>query len=194
MNDKLSTAASRDYRETLFLPKTAFPMKAGLPQKEPEILKRWQDMDVYRLLRQASAKREKFVLHDGPPYANGHIHIGTALNKILKDFVVRSRQMTGFDANYVPGWDCHGLPIEWKVEEEHRAKGRDKDAIEINDFRRECRAFAEHWLSVQSQEFQRLGVIGDWKNPYTTMSFAAEAQIARELMKFAWYRPALSRI
>src|SRR5688572_19697516 len=189
MNDKPSTAASRDYRETLFLPKTAFPMKAGLPQKEPEILKRWQDMDVYRLLRQASAKREKFVLHDGPPYANGHIHIGTALNKILKDFVVRSRQMTGFDANYVPGWDCHGLPIEWKVEEEHRAKGRDKDAISINDFRKECRAFAAHWLSVQCQEFQRLGVIGDWKNPYTTMSFAAGAQIARELMKFAGTGP-----
>src|SRR5688572_134888 len=185
MNDKPSTAASRDYRETLFLPKTAFPMKAGLPQKEPEILKRWQDMDVYRLLRRASAKREKFILHDGPPYANGHIHIGTALNKILKDFVVRSRQMMGFDSNYVPGWDCHGLPIEWKVEEEHRAKGRDKDAIPVNDFRKECRAFAEHWLSVQSQEFQRLGVVGDWKNPYTTMSFEAEAQIARELMKFA---------
>ncbi|HYM99101.1 MAG TPA: isoleucine--tRNA ligase, partial [Aestuariivirgaceae bacterium] len=136
-------------------------------------------------LRQASAKREKFILHDGPPYANGHIHIGTALNKILKDFVVRSRQMMGFDSNYVPGWDCHGLPIEWKVEEEHRAKGRDKDAIPINDFRKECRAFAQHWLSVQSQEFQRLGVVGDWKNPYTTMSFEAEAQIASELMKFA---------
>jgi isoleucyl-tRNA synthetase len=185
MNDKPSAAASRDYRETLFLPKTGFPMKAGLPQKEPEILERWQEMDLYRRLREASAKREKFILHDGPPYANGHIHIGTALNKILKDFVVRSHQMMGFDANYVPGWDCHGLPIEWKVEEEHRAKGRDKDAISINDFRKECRAFAAHWLSVQSQEFQRLGVVGDWQNPYTTMSFPAEAQIARELMKFA---------
>jgi isoleucyl-tRNA synthetase len=185
MNDKSSAAASRDYRETLFLPRTDFPMKAGLPQKEPELLKRWQDMDLYRLLRQASLKRERFILHDGPPYANGHIHIGTALNKILKDFVARSRQMMGYDANYVPGWDCHGLPIEWKVEEEHRAKGRDKDAMPVNEFRQECRAFAEHWLKVQSAEFQRLGVIGDWKNPYTTMHFAAEAQIARELMKFA---------
>jgi isoleucyl-tRNA synthetase len=185
MNDTKAPAAGRDYRETLFLPKTGFPMKAGLPQREPEILRRWQGMDLYRLLRQASSTREKFILHDGPPYANGHIHIGTALNKILKDFVVRSRQMMGYDANYVPGWDCHGLPIEWKVEEEHRAKGKDKDVIPINDFRNECRAFAEHWLSVQSEEFQRLGVIGDWKKPYTTMSFDAEAQIARELMKFA---------
>src|SRR5215216_334290 len=185
MNDQPSAAASRDYRETLFLPKTDFPMKAGLPQKEPELLKRWQTMDLYHLLRQASRDRQRFVLHDGPPYANGHIHIGTALNKILKDFVVRSRQMMGHDSNYVPGWDCHGLPIEWKVEEEHRAEGRDKDAIPINEFRARCRAFAEHWLTVQSAEFQRLGVIGDWKNPYTTMNFAAEAQIARELLKFA---------
>src|SRR5215217_2812513 len=185
MNDQPSAAASRDYRETLFLPKTDFPMKAGLPQKEPELLKRWQTMDLYRLLREASRDRRSFVLHDGPPYANGHIHIGTALNKILKDFVVRSRQMMGHDSNYVPGWDCHGLPIEWKVEEEHRAEGRDKDAIPINEFRARCRAFAEHWLTVQSAEFQRLGVIGDWKNPYTTMNFAAEAQIARELLKFA---------
>ena len=185
MNDKPSAAASRDYRETLFLPKTDFPMKAGLPQKEPELLKRWQAMDLYLLLREASRDRQRFILHDGPPYANGNIHIGTALNKILKDFVVRSRQMMGHDSNYVPGWDCHGLPIEWKVEEEHRAKGRDKDAIPINEFRARCRAFAEHWLTVQSAEFQRLGVIGDWKNPYTTMNFAAEAQIARELMKFA---------
>jgi isoleucyl-tRNA synthetase len=185
MNDKPAAQANRDYRQTLFLPKTGFPMKAGLPQKEPELLKRWRDMDLYRLLREASAGKPKFILHDGPPYANGHIHIGTALNKVLKDFVVRSRQMLGHDSNYVPGWDCHGLPIEWKVEEEHRAKGKDKDAVPINEFRRECRAFAEHWLSVQSEEFQRLGVIGDWKNPYTTMSFDAEAQIARELMKFA---------
>jgi isoleucyl-tRNA synthetase len=185
MNDPSSRAASRDYRQTLFLPKTSFPMKAGLPEKEPELLKRWQAMDLYNELRHSSSKRKKFILHDGPPYANGHIHIGTALNKILKDFVVRSHQMMGFDANYVPGWDCHGLPIEWKVEEECRAKGRDKDSIPINDFRKECRAFAEHWLSVQSQEFQRLGVVGDWKNPYTTMAFSAEAEIARELMKFA---------
>jgi isoleucyl-tRNA synthetase len=160
-------------------------MKAGLPQKEPEILKRWQAMDLYKRLREAARGRGKFILHDGPPYANGHIHIGTALNKVLKDIVVRSHQMMGFDANYVPGWDCHGLPIEWKVEEEYRAKGKDKDKVPINEFRKECRAFAEHWKGVQSEEFQRLGVVGDWKNPYTTMSFSAEAQIARELMKFA---------
>ena len=185
MNDPSPRASSRDYRQTLFLPKTSFPMKAGLPQKEPELLERWREMDLYNELRRVSLKRRKFILHDGPPYANGHIHIGTALNKTLKDFVVRSHQMMGFDANYVPGWDCHGLPIEWKVEEEYRAKGKDKDRVPINDFRKECRAFAEHWLSVQSQEFQRLGVIGDWKNPYTTMAFASEALIARELMRFA---------
>jgi isoleucyl-tRNA synthetase len=175
----------RDYRDTLFLPKTAFPMKAGLPQKEPEILKRWQGMDLYARLRDAARGRDRFILHDGPPYANGNIHIGTALNKVLKDIIVRARQMVGFDSNYVPGWDCHGLPIEWKIEEEYRAKGKNKDAVPVIEFRKECRAFAEHWKAVQSEEFQRLGVIGDWKNPYTTMSFAAEAQIARELMKFA---------
>ena len=125
------------------------------------------------------------MLHDGPPYANGNIHIGTALNKILKDVVTRSQQMLGYDSNYVPGWDCHGLPIEWKIEEEYRAKGKNKDAVPINEFRAECRAFAEHWIGVQREEFKRLGVEGDWDNPYTTMSFAAEAQIARELMKFA---------
>ncbi|CAN5448496.1 isoleucine--tRNA ligase [soil metagenome] len=184
MNDAADTPA-RDYRASLFLPSTAFPMKAGLPQKEPEMLARWKAMGLYERLREASRGREKFILHDGPPYANGNIHIGTALNKILKDLVVRSRQMMGFDANYVPGWDCHGLPIEWKVEEEYRAKGKNKDAIPINEFRQECRAFAEHWKGIQSDEFQRLGVLGDWKNPYTTMSFSAEAQIARELMKFA---------
>jgi isoleucyl-tRNA synthetase len=178
-------AQGRDYRETVFLPKTGFAMKAGLPAKEPQLLKYWQDMDIYAKLREASKGREKFILHDGPPYANGNIHIGTALNKILKDFVVRSHQMLGYDANYVPGWDCHGLPIEWKVEEEYRAKGKNKDAIPVNEFRQECRAFAEHWKGVQSEEFQRLGVVGDWQNPYTTMAFAAEAQIARELMKFA---------
>jgi isoleucyl-tRNA synthetase len=184
MDDTPKTPAL-DYRETLFLPKTSFPMKAGLPQKEPDILRRWQGMDLYARLRDSAKDREKFILHDGPPYANGNIHIGTALNKVLKDIVVRSRQMMGFDANYVPGWDCHGLPIEWKIEEEYRAKGKNKDNVPVNEFRKECRAFAEHWKGVQSEEFQRLGVIGDWKNPYTTMSFAAEAQIARELMKFA---------
>ncbi len=184
MNDKPENRA-RDYRETLFLPKTDFPMKAGLPQKEPEILKRWQGIDLFARLREDAKGRELFILHDGPPYANGNIHIGTALNKILKDLIVRSQQMSGRDANYVPGWDCHGLPIEWKVEEQYRAKGKNKDAIPVNEFRQECRAFAEHWKGVQSEEFQRLGVVGNWKDPYTTMSFAAEAQIARELMKFS---------
>src|SRR3989440_345408 len=179
------TDAARDYSQTLFLPKTDFPMRAGLPQKEPEILARWQKLGLYEKLRQAARGRAKFVLHDGPPYANGNIHIGHALNKILKDVVTRSQQMLGYDSNYVPGWDCHGLPIEWKVEEDYRAKGKNKDAVPIVEFRRECRAFAAHWIDVQREEFKRLGVEGDWGNPYTTMDFAAEAQIARELMKFA---------
>jgi isoleucyl-tRNA synthetase len=179
-----------DYSETLFLPKTDFPMRGGLPQKEPEILAKWARDDIYGQLRARSAKRPKFVLHDGPPYANGHIHIGTALNKILKDLVVRSQQMLGKDSNYVPGWDCHGLPIEWKVEEEnYRAKGKAKpdfrDSAAMIAFRRECRAYAEHWLSVQREEFKRLGGFGDWDHPYSTMSFAAEAQIAREIHKYA---------
>src|ERR1044071_9841616 len=176
---------ARDYSTTLFLPQTEFPMRAGLPQKEPELLARWAKLDLYRRLREVSKGRARFVLHDGPPYANGNIHIGTALNKILKDVVTRSQQMLGYDSNYVPGWDCHGLPIEWKIEEDYRARGKNKDAVPINEFRAECRAFAEHWLGVQREEFKRLGVEGDWDNPYTTMSFAAEAQIARELMKFA---------
>jgi isoleucyl-tRNA synthetase len=184
MSDK-KAESGRDYSETLFLPKTDFPMRAGLPKREPEILRRWDEMDIYRRQREAAKGREKYILHDGPPYANGHIHIGTGLNKILKDVVVRSRQMLGCDANYVPGWDCHGLPIEWKIEEEYRAKGRDKDAVPINEFRRECREFAVHWMAVQTEEFKRLGVIGDFDNPYTTMSHAAEATIADELMKFA---------
>ena len=178
-----------DYSQTLFLPKTDFPMRAGLPQREPEILARWAREDLYRQLRENGKGRPKFVLHDGPPYANGNVHIGTALNKILKDMVVRSHQMGGWDSNYVPGWDCHGLPIEWKVEEEsYRSKGKAKpdfsDPEAIVAFRRECRAFAEHWISVQREEFKRLGVVGDWEHPYTTMSFPAEAQIARELFKF----------
>ncbi len=175
----------RDYSETLFLPKTDFPMRAGLPQKEPEILARWQKLRLYERLREAAKGRAKFILHDGPPYANGNIHIGHALNKILKDVVTRSQQMLGFDSNYVPGWDCHGLPIEWKIEEEYRAKGKNKDAVPINEFRRECRVFAQKWIDVQREEFKRLGVEGDWEHPYTTMDFFAEAQIARELMKFA---------
>jgi isoleucyl-tRNA synthetase len=181
---------ARDYSETLFLPKTDFPMRAGLPQKEPEILAHWQKIDLYGRLRAAGTGRTKFVLHDGPPYANGNVHIGTALNKILKDAVTRSQQMLGCDSNYVPGWDCHGLPIEWKIEEEnYRAKGKQKpdlsDPAAMIAFRRECRACAEHWLNVQRDEFKRLGVTGDWDHPYTTMDYAAEAQIARELMKFA---------
>ena len=180
----------RDYSETLFLPQTDFPMRAGLPQKEPELLSRWEKAGLYRQLRDAAKGREKFILHDGPPYANGNIHIGHALNKILKDVVTRSQQMLGFDSNYVPGWDCHGLPIEWKIEEEnYRSKNKAKpnlsDPAAMVAFRQECRAYAEHWLKVQREEFKRLGVEGDWAHPYTTMDFFAEAQIARELMKFA---------
>jgi isoleucyl-tRNA synthetase len=181
---------ARDYSETLFLPKTDFPMRAGLPQKEPEILKRWRSLDLYGLLRAAGKGRPRFILHDGPPYANGNIHIGHALNKILKDVVTKSQQMLGFDSNYVPGWDCHGLPIEWMIEEQnYRAKGKPKPDLSnpaaLVEFRKECRAFAEHWIDVQGDEFERLGVVGDWAHPYTTMDFYAEAQIARELMKFA---------
>src|SRR3954447_23130607 len=184
------TDAARDYSETLFLPKTDFPMRAGLPQKEPEILKRWESLGLYQRLRESAQGRPKFVLHDGPPYANGNIHIGHALNKILKDVVTRSQQMLGRDSNYVPGWDCHGLPIEWKIEEEnYRSKNKKKpdlsDPAAMIAFRKECRAYAQHWLEVQRIEFRRLGVEGDWEHPYTTMDFAAEAQIARELMKFA---------
>ncbi len=175
----------RDWRETLFLPSTDFPMKAGLPKREPELLARWEKLGLYERLREAARGREKYILHDGPPYANANIHIGTGLNKILKDVVTRSQQMMGFDANYVPGWDCHGLPIEWKIEEQYREKGKNKDEVPINTFRAECREFAEHWIDVQREEFKRLGVTGDWDNPYTTMSFDAEAVIANELMKFA---------
>ncbi|MEM6439302.1 MAG: isoleucine--tRNA ligase [Pseudomonadota bacterium] len=173
-----------DYSHTLFLPKTDFPMRAGLPKREPEWLARWERMGVYRRLRETASHREAFVLHDGPPYANGHLHIGHALNKILKDFVTRSQQMLGKDARYVPGWDCHGLPIEWKIEEQYRAKGRDKDAVPINEFRAECRKFAEGWVDVQREEFKRFGVTGDWDAPYLTMSYDAEAVIAAEFMKF----------
>jgi isoleucyl-tRNA synthetase len=186
----VTDSKARDYSETLFLPKTDFPMRAGLPQKEPELLARWAKLDLYGALRAAAKGRPRFVLHDGPPYANGNIHIGHALNKILKDVVTRSQQMLGYDSNYVPGWDCHGLPIEWKIEEEnYRAKGKPKpdfsNAAALVEFRRECRAFAAHWIEVQRAEFIRLGVTGDWAHPYTTMDFYAEAQIARELMKFA---------
>ncbi|OQW56069.1 MAG: isoleucine--tRNA ligase, partial [Proteobacteria bacterium SG_bin9] len=182
---KADTPAGSDYSKTLFLPQTEFPMRAGLPQQEPKILARWNEMGLYEKIRQTSAGRDKFVLHDGPPYANGNLHIGHALNKILKDLVSRTQQMMGKDSHYVPGWDCHGLPIEWKIEEEYRAKGKDKDAVPIVEFRRECREFAEKWIDIQRKEFKRLGVIGDWSRPYLTMSYAAEAQIARELGKFA---------
>lgn len=187
---KSQKSEAKDYSKTLFLPQTEFPMRAGLPQREPEILKRWYEIGLYEKLRESAKGRAKFVLHDGPPYANGNIHIGTALNKILKDLVTKSQQMLGFDSNYVPGWDCHGLPIEWKVEEEnYRKKGKQKpdfrDSAAMIDFRKECRAYATHWLGVQREEFKRLGVIGDWDHPYATMSYPAEAQIARELMKFA---------
>ncbi|MEX0503978.1 isoleucine--tRNA ligase [Alphaproteobacteria bacterium LSUCC0719] len=169
------------YKETVFLPRTDFPMRGGLPQKEPEILAQWQQIDIYRRLRETRADAELFVLHDGPPYANGQLHIGHALNKILKDVINRSQSMLGKNANYVPGWDCHGLPIEWKIEEQYRKKGKDKDEVPVKEFRQECRDFAAHWLAVQSDEFQRLGVLGDWDNPYTTMAFEAEATIAGEL-------------
>jgi isoleucyl-tRNA synthetase len=176
-----------DYKTTVFLPRTDFAMRANLPEREPALLKRWEDMKLFQRLRADAQRRgaEKFILHDGPPYANGNLHIGHALNKILKDVINRSQQMLGRDANYVPGWDCHGLPIEWKIEEQYRAKGKDKDAVPIVEFRKECREFAEHWIAVQRDEFKRLGVIGDWERPYTTMAFDAEATIARELMKFA---------
>jgi isoleucyl-tRNA synthetase len=178
-------AQERDWSKTLFLPKTVFGMKAGLPQLEPKLLERWSKMKLYKLLRKESKGRDKFVLHDGPPYANGNIHIGTGLNKILKDAVTRSQQMMGKDSNYVPGWDCHGLPIEWKVEEQYRAKGKNKDEVPVNEFRRECREFAEKWIGVQMEEFRRLGVEGDWEHYYSTMAYEAEAVIANELMKFA---------
>ncbi|MGB1758618.1 MAG: class I tRNA ligase family protein, partial [Candidatus Puniceispirillaceae bacterium] len=172
-----------NYKDTVFLPRTDFPMRAGLPKKEPEILQSWQQVDLYRKLRETRQGAPKFILHDGPPYANGQLHIGHALNKILKDVINRSQSMLGKDANYVPGWDCHGLPIEWKIEEQYRKKGKDKDAVPTAEFRQECRDFAAHWLAVQSTEFQRLGVLGDWQSPYTTMAYEAEAKIAEELGK-----------
>ena len=175
---------SVDYRKTVFLPRTEFAMKAKLPEREPLMLERWEKLGIYRRLRKAAKGREKFVLHDGPPYANGHIHLGTALNKVLKDVVVRSQQMLGKDSVYVPGWDCHGLPIEWQIEQRYRKEGRDKDVVPLEQFRQECRAHAEQWIDVQRDEFKRLGVTGDWDDPYTTMSYAAEAQIVRELGKF----------
>jgi isoleucyl-tRNA synthetase len=179
------TAEKPDYSKTLYLPETEFPMRAGLPAKEPEMAKKWKDMALYKKLRASAAGREKFVLHDGPPYANGNIHIGHALNKVLKDVITRSFQMRGYDANYVPGWDCHGLPIEWKIEEKYREKGKDKNEVPVNEFRRECREFAQGWIDIQSEEFRRLGIEGDFDRPYTTMNFHAESRIAGELLKLA---------
>ena len=176
-------AETPDYKDTLNLPKTDFPMRAGLPKREPEWLARWEEIGIYDRLREKEG-REPFILHDGPPYANGHLHIGHALNKILKDFIVRSQQMLGRDARYVPGWDCHGLPIEWKIEEQYRAKGKSKDDVPVVEFRQECRAFADSWIDVQRAEFKRLGVTGKWEKPYLTMDFHAERVIAEEFMKF----------
>ena len=172
-----------DYKDTLNLPKTEFPMRAGLPKREPEWLERWEKIGIYDRLREKKG-RESFTLHDGPPYANGNLHIGHALNKILKDMVVRSQQMMGKDARYIPGWDCHGLPIEWKIEEKYRKKGRDKDAVPVVEFRQECREFAEGWVDIQRDEFKRLGITGKWENPYLTMDFHAERVIAAEFQKF----------
>jgi isoleucyl-tRNA synthetase len=185
MTDTASRATETDYSATLFLPQTDFPMRAGLPDREPIWLERWQKLDIYARQREQAKDRPLFTLHDGPPYANGNIHIGHALNKTLKDLVSRSMQMLGYNSAYVPGWDCHGLPIEWKIEEQYRARGKDKNDVPVIEFRQECRAFATQWVDVQREEFKRLGVLGDWDNPYLTMSFDAEAQIARELMKVA---------
>jgi isoleucyl-tRNA synthetase len=181
-----NTEAGRDYRDTVFLPQTVFPMRAGLPQKEPEILAGWEDQRLYQSIREArrAAGAPLYVLHDGPPYANGAIHIGHALNKILKDFVVRSRFALGYDVDYTPGWDCHGLPIEWKIEEEYRSKGRRKDEVSKAEFRKECRAYAGRWIEAQKTEFKRLGVLGNWDQHYTTMAFGSEAAIVGEFHKF----------
>ncbi|MBD1150469.1 isoleucine--tRNA ligase [Pelagibacterales bacterium SAG-MED29] len=171
-------------KDNLHLPKTAFSMKASLPTKEPLILEKWEKNKIFERLRKNSKGKEKFILHDGPPYANGHIHMGTALNKILKDIIIRFHQMNGKDSVYVPGWDCHGLPIEWKIEEQYKKKKKNKDEVPIKDFRQECRVFAKNWIEIHIKEFKRLGVVGDFENYYSTMSYEAEAQIVRELGKF----------
>jgi len=184
MTDSTAPEA-RDYRDTVFLPKTDFPMKAGLPQKEPGILAKWEAEGLYKQIRESRAGRDKFILHDGPPYANGDMHIGHAMQRILKDMVVRTQTLKGKDAPFVPGWDCHGLPIEWKVEEQYRKKKLNKDEVPVEEFRAECRAYAQHWVDVQREQIKRLGAIGDWDNPYLTMDYEAEATIVRELLKFA---------
>ncbi|MDC7695099.1 isoleucine--tRNA ligase [Asticcacaulis currens] len=182
----MSEHPSRDYRETVFLPETAFPMRAGLPKAEPEMLKKWEESDLYHSVRKARQAKNAplFVLHDGPPYANGNIHIGHALNKILKDFVVRSKFLMGYDVDYVPGWDCHGLPIEWKIEEQFRARGRKKDEVPAAEFRKACREYAAEWIGVQREEFKRLGVLGEWDERYATMDFDTEAKVTAEFHKF----------
>ena len=185
MTDSAPAQETRDYRDTVFLPKTDFPMKAGLPQKEPAILAKWIDQDLEGQIRESRKDRAQFILHDGPPYANGDMHIGHALNHILKDMVVRTQTLKGKDAPYVPGWDCHGLPIEWKVEEQYRKKKLNKDEVPLEEFRAECRAYAQHWVDVQREQLKRLGIGGDWEHPYLTMDFDAEATIVRELLKFA---------
>ena len=171
-------------KDQINLPKTSFSMKANLPTREPEILELWKKIDLYKELRNSRNGAEKFVLHDGPPYANGNIHMGTALNKILKDIIVKFHQMDGKDSVYVPGWDCHGLPIEWKIEEQYKKNKKNKNEVPIVEFRKECRSFAEKWIGVHKEQFKRLGVVGDWENYYSTMSYDAEAQIVRELGKF----------
>ncbi|KCZ88133.1 isoleucine--tRNA ligase [Hyphomonas jannaschiana] len=184
MTDSLT---DRDYRDTLFLPATEFPMRGGLPKREPDWIRRWDDLNLYDRLRADAKERgaKPWILHDGPPYANGHIHLGTAMNKIVKDIIVRSHQMAGFDASYLPGWDCHGLPIEWKVEEEFRAKGKTKDDVPPGEFRAACRAYAEKWVEVQGKEFRNLGIEGEWDNPYLTMKFESEASIVGEFLRMA---------
>ena len=185
MTDSTPTAEQRDYRDTVFLPKTDFPMKAGLPQKEPLILAKWIEGNLEGQIREARRGRDQFILHDGPPYANGDMHIGHALNHILKDMVVRTQTLKGKDAPYVPGWDCQGLPIEWKVEEQYRKKKLNKDEVPVEEFRAECRAYAQHWVDTQREQLKRLGIGGDWDHPYLTMDYEAEATIVRELLKFA---------
>ncbi len=173
------TTDTPDYGHTIHLPQTDFPRRAGLVEKEPQILARWEKMDLYQRQREASKGRESFILHDGPPYANGDIHMGHAVNKILKDVINKYWQTLGYNTPYVPGWDCHGLPIEWKIEEKYRAEGKDKDAVAPLDFRAECRAFAQRWVDTQAAQFKRLGVTGDWKKPYLTMTKQSEASIVR---------------
>lgn len=184
-NPSLEKSASLDYEKTLFLPESNFPMRGSLPKREPEMVSYWKENALYDRLRANSVSKPSYILHDGPPYANGNIHIGHALNKILKDVIVRLKQMQGFNANYVPGWDCHGLPIEWKIEEKYRAKGQNKDNVPLTEFRQECRLFAQNWIEKQSEEFERLGICGNFEKPYKTMDFKAEAKIAEELIAIA---------